>query len=67
MCMYTKCNNNFNCTQSSSGVIMCDSTASCLCNDITYNINAVQTVCSGPSTAPCLCSDEGCMVSVQSI
>ena len=43
---------------------MCNSTASCLCNDTSNN--AVQTVCSGPSTAPCICSAESCQVSVQS-
>ena len=46
-------------------VIMCNSTASCLCNDTSNN--AVQTVCSGPSTAPCICSAESCKVSVQSV
>ena len=43
---------------------MCDSTASCLCNDTSNN--AVQTVCSGPSTAPCIYSVEGYKVSIQS-
>ena len=51
----------FECTESNN--IVCNSTASCLCND-TGN-NAVQTVCSGPSTAPCVCSAESCTVSIQ--
>ena len=52
-------------SQIHSGIIRCDFTASCRCNDITNN--AVQTICSGPSTAPCMCNDQGCMVSVYSI
>ena len=46
-----------------SNNIMCNSTASCLCNDSSNN--AVRTVCSGPSTAPCVCSAESCTVSTQ--
>ena len=44
-------------------VCICDSTASCLCNDTSNN--TVQTICTGPSTAPCMCNNEECMVSVQ--
>ena len=43
-------------------MIMCNSIASCLCNDTTNN--AVRTICQGPSTAPCMCSDGSCMVSL---
>ena len=38
-------------------------TDSCPCYYDTAN-EAVETVCSGPSTSPCICSDGSCMVSV---
>ena len=52
---------DFICAHSNNSV--CNSTASCLCNDTSKN--AVKTVCIGPSTAPCICSAESCTVSIQ--